>query len=96
MSPPSSSRPTTYVLIPGAGGAAWYWHRVAPPLMRARDEAIAIDLPGDDANTSLSDYADFVVRAIGKRSNVTLVAQSLGGLLLRWFARAQRFDALFS
>jgi pimeloyl-ACP methyl ester carboxylesterase len=20
-----------YALIPGAGGSAWYWHRVAPP-----------------------------------------------------------------
>ena len=24
--------PTTYALIPGAGGAAWYWHRVTPLL----------------------------------------------------------------
>ena len=32
--------PTTYALIPGAGGSAWYWHRVAPLLSsggRARD-----------------------------------------------------------
>jgi hypothetical protein len=21
---------TTYVLVPGAGGAAWYWHRLVP------------------------------------------------------------------
>jgi hypothetical protein len=26
---------STFVLIPGAGGAAWYWHRVVPEL-RAR------------------------------------------------------------
>ncbi len=25
---------STFVLIPGAGGAAWYWHRVVP-LLRA-------------------------------------------------------------
>ena len=31
----------TYALIPGAGGSAWYWHRVAPLL----PDAIAIDLP---------------------------------------------------
>ena len=31
----------TYALIPGAGGSAWYWHRVAPLL----PDAIAIELP---------------------------------------------------
>jgi hypothetical protein len=25
------SRPT-FVLIPGAGGSAWYWHRLVPEL----------------------------------------------------------------
>src|ERR1700733_6024234 len=68
-----------FVLIPGAGGMAWYWHRVAPLLERAHQEPITIDLPGDDASAGLSDYADIVVQAIGKRTNVTLVAQSLGG-----------------
>jgi pimeloyl-ACP methyl ester carboxylesterase len=70
---------TTFVLIPGAGGMAWYWHRVAPLLERARHEAIAVDLPGDDESMGLDDYAEIVIRAIGDRSNVVLVAQSLGG-----------------
>ena len=69
----------SFVLIPGAGGMAWYWHRVAPLLKQAHHEAIAIDLPGDDVNAGLDDYADIVVRAIGERANVILVAQSLGG-----------------
>ena len=38
----------TFVLIPGAGGAAWYWHRVAPLLQDEGHEAIAVDLPGAD------------------------------------------------
>ena len=70
---------STFVLIPGAGGMAWYWHRVAPLLERARHEAIAVDLPGDDESLGLDDYAGIVIRAIGDRSNVVLVAQSLGG-----------------
>ena len=69
----------TFVLIPGAGGMAWYWHRVVPLLERAGHEAIAIDLPGDDARMGLHNYADIVIRAIGARSNVILVAHSLGG-----------------
>jgi pimeloyl-ACP methyl ester carboxylesterase len=68
----------TFVLIPGAGGVAWYWHRVVPLLEEATHEAIAVDLPGDDEQSGLSLYADRVVEAIGTR-HVVLVAQSLGG-----------------
>jgi hypothetical protein len=38
----------TFVLVPGAGGVAWYWHRVVPLLDKAKQQAIAVDLPGDD------------------------------------------------
>src|SRR5438270_1719629 len=70
----------TFVLIPGAGGVAWYWHRVAPLLRHAGHEAIAVDLPGDDDRAGLSTYADRVVDATGTQNdNVIVVAQSLGG-----------------
>jgi pimeloyl-ACP methyl ester carboxylesterase len=69
---------TTFVLIPGAGGVAWYWHRVLPLLERAGYEALAVDLPGDDAYAGINAYADLVIAAIGTRSDVTLVAQSMG------------------
>jgi pimeloyl-ACP methyl ester carboxylesterase len=68
----------SYILIPGAGGMAWYWHRVVALLEQAQREAIAVDLPGDDESAGLDDYAEIVVREIGQRTNVTLVAQSLG------------------
>src|SRR5262245_34040679 len=70
---------TTFVLIPGAGGVAWYWHRLLPLVEQAGHEALAVDLPGDDAHAGLDDYADLVVASIGRRENVTLVAQSMGG-----------------
>src|SRR5215475_15997777 len=70
---------STFVLIPGAGGAAWYWHRVVPLLEQAGHEAIAVDLPGDDERKGLSAYAAIAVASIGRRTNVNLVAQSLGG-----------------
>lgn len=57
----------TFVLIPGAGGVAWYWHRVVPLLEAANHEAIAVDLPGDDERAGLTAYADRVVEAIGAR-----------------------------
>jgi pimeloyl-ACP methyl ester carboxylesterase len=68
----------TFVLVPGAGGVAWYWHRVAPLVEEAGHEPIAVDLPGDDDAAGLSAYADRVLAAIGRR-RVVLVAQSLGG-----------------
>jgi pimeloyl-ACP methyl ester carboxylesterase len=75
---PSAGR-RTFVLIPGAGGSAWYWHRVVPLLQAAGHEAIAVDLPGDDPAAGLPEYAGLVASAIGSRDNVVLVAMSLGG-----------------
>jgi Alpha/beta hydrolase family len=69
----------TFALIPGAGGTAWYWHRIVPLLQAAGHEAIAVDLPGDDPAAGLPEYANLVESAIGGRENVTLVAMSLGG-----------------
>jgi hypothetical protein len=70
---------TTFVLIPGAGGSAWYWHRVVPLLREAGHEAIAVDLPGDDETAGLPEYTGLVTGAVGGRDDVVLVAQSLGG-----------------
>jgi pimeloyl-ACP methyl ester carboxylesterase len=69
----------TFVLIPGAGGVAWYWHRVTPLLEKAGHHVLAIDLPGDDRTAGISTYAELVTRAAKGRSDVVLVAQSLGG-----------------
>jgi pimeloyl-ACP methyl ester carboxylesterase len=70
---------TTYVLIPGAGGDAWYWHLLVPELRERGHEAVAVDLPAGDDSAGLSEYADAVVGAIGDRTDLVVVAQSLGG-----------------
>jgi hypothetical protein len=41
---------------------------------------VAPDLPCDDDSAALSDYADVVVDAIGDRTDLVVVAQSLAGL----------------
>lgn len=69
---------TTFVLIPGAGGSAWYWHLVVPELETAGHEAIAVDIPQDDPSLGLPEYADAVEQAIGDRKDGVLVAQSMG------------------
>ena len=69
----------SFVLVPGAGGMAWYWHRAVPLIRAAGHESIAIDLPGDDRHAGLEVYADIVISAIAERRDVVLVAQSLAG-----------------
>lgn len=68
----------TYVLIPGAGGSAWYWHRVAPELQGRGHDVVAVTLPADDDSAGLTEYADAVVDAVGERSGLVLIAQSMG------------------
>ncbi|GGL03108.1 alpha/beta hydrolase [Sphaerisporangium melleum] len=70
----------TYILIPGAGGAAWYWHRLVPELERRGHEAIVVDLPAADDSAGLSEYADTVIEAAGRRGDLVVVGQSMGGL----------------
>ena len=69
----------SFFLVPGAGGSAWYWHRVLPLIERAGHESIAVELPAADDDKGIRAYADVVVAAIGSRRDVVLVAQSLGG-----------------
>ncbi|MCX5008418.1 alpha/beta hydrolase [Streptomyces sp. NBC_00638] len=68
-----------FVLVPGAGGSAWYWHRVASELRSRGHEVTAVELPGADESSGLPEYADAVVAAVGDRRGVVVVAQSMGG-----------------
>jgi pimeloyl-ACP methyl ester carboxylesterase len=68
-----------FVLIPGAGGAAWYWHRVVSELRAHGHEAVAVDLPGADESAGLPEYADAVLAAVDAGRDVVVVAQSMGG-----------------
>ncbi|WP_109472602.1 alpha/beta hydrolase [Ornithinimicrobium cavernae] len=66
-----------YLLVPGAGGRAWYWHRLLPLL----PDATAVDLPAADPEAGLVEYAEAIVAAAGAADGpVTVVAQSMGGL----------------
>lgn len=69
----------TYVLIHGSGSDSWYWHLVVPRLRALGHDPVAVDLPCDDDRAGLEEYAEAVVDAVGDRSDVILVAQSLAG-----------------
>jgi len=70
---------STFVLIHGAGDSGWYWHLVAADLQAQGHDVVAPDLPADDDTLSLTDYADFVVAAVGGRTDLIVAGQSFGG-----------------
>jgi pimeloyl-ACP methyl ester carboxylesterase len=69
----------TFVLIHGGGGSAWEWHLVAAELRERGHDVVAVDLPIEDDSAGWSEYADAVVDAIGDRTDLVVVAHSLGG-----------------
>jgi pimeloyl-ACP methyl ester carboxylesterase len=68
---------TSAVMIPGAGGLGWYWHLVEHELQDRGFDAFAVDLAARGA-TGLPAYADAVMDAIDGRTDVALIAQSMG------------------
>lgn len=69
----------TFVLIHGAGSDSWYWHLVVPDLTARGHDVVTPDLPSDDDAAGLNEYADAVVETSGDRTDLVVVAQSLGG-----------------
>ncbi|MET9483238.1 alpha/beta hydrolase [Streptomyces sp. NPDC006638] len=73
----------TYVLLPGAGTDAWYWHLLEAELRGRGHDVVAVDLPCDDDTAGLAEYTDTAVRAIGDRdrdrTELVVVAHSFGG-----------------
>ncbi|QKT08281.1 alpha/beta hydrolase [Gordonia sp. X0973] len=70
---------SSFVLVPGAGGQAWYFHRLVSRLVERGHRAVAVDLPADDDTAGLAEYAAAIVDA-SPSGPVILVAQSMGGL----------------
>lgn len=70
----------TYVLIPGAGGDAWYWHLVGPLLDAAGHRAVPVGLPASDPEAGLDAYVAAALDAVAvPEGDVIVVGQSLGG-----------------
>jgi pimeloyl-ACP methyl ester carboxylesterase len=83
-----------YVLIPGAGGLAWYWHLLVPELRERGHDAAAVSLPAADDSAGLWEYADAVIAAIGPRTDLILVAQSMAGFTAPLVCTRLRVDLL--
>lgn len=70
--------PRKFAFIHGAGDVGWYWHLVEAELRALGHDTVAPDLPVDDDNAGLCEYADIVIQAIGMAGDVVVVAQSFG------------------
>lgn len=84
----------TYVLIPGGGGDPWEWHRLLPELEARGHEALAVRLPAEEDTAGWSEYADAVIDAIGERSDLIVVAASMGGFTAPIVCTRRAVDAL--
>lgn len=84
----------TFVPIHGAGGSAWEWHLVGSELRGRGHDLVAVDLPSEDESATLADYVDAVADAIGDRTDVVLVAHSLGGFTAPLVCAQVKVDVL--
>jgi 2-hydroxychromene-2-carboxylate isomerase/pimeloyl-ACP methyl ester carboxylesterase len=75
------STAATYVLLPGAGGESWYWYLVTPELRARGHEVVTPDLPAADDRAGLGAYADAVLAAVGDRTDIIVVAQSMAAYI---------------
>jgi pimeloyl-ACP methyl ester carboxylesterase len=76
----------TIVLIPGADGRAWYWHRVVPALRDLGHVPLAVDLPIADPSAGLAQFTDAVCAAVADEhlaqdDGLMIVGQSLGAFV---------------
>jgi pimeloyl-ACP methyl ester carboxylesterase len=86
---------TTFGLVHGAWHGAWCWERLLPELAARGQDAVAVDLPGDDPAAGCAEYAAVVcdqLRTAG--DDVVLVGHSLGGLTIPLVAAARPVRAL--
>ena len=70
-----------FALVHGAWHGPWCWERVVGPLRERGHEVVVPDLPSEDTEFGLDDYADTIDRALGDAEDVVLVPHSLGGLV---------------
>jgi pimeloyl-ACP methyl ester carboxylesterase len=69
-----------FILVPGAGGRATpFWHPLSTRLERVGHRVHSVDLPGDDPEAGLPEYAEKMRDVIERCREPVVVAQSMGG-----------------
>lgn len=70
-----------FALIPGAWHGPWCWERLTGPLSDRGHDVVVPDLPSEDTEAGLEEYAATIDRELGDEVDVVLVPHSLGGLV---------------
>ena len=83
-----------FALVHGAWHGAWCWDRVTGPLREHGHEVVVPELPSEDTELGLEDYAETIDRALGDAGDVILVPHSLGGLVGPVVAARRPLNAL--
>ena len=84
----------TFVLIHGGGDVGWHWHLLQRELRARGHDSVAPDLPCDDDDATLVDYADTVIEAVGDQRNLVVVGHSYGAFTAPVVADRLRAEAL--
>jgi pimeloyl-ACP methyl ester carboxylesterase len=85
---------SNFVLIPGAGTGPDQWVLVEPLLRVAGHETVAVDLPNEDDAAGLPEYTAVALDAIGDRTELIVVGQSLGAFTAAAVAAEHGADLL--
>lgn len=70
-----------FALVHGAWHGAWCWERLVGPLRDRGHEVVVPELPSEDPELGLEDYAETIDEALGDAGDVVVVPHSLGGLV---------------
>ena len=68
-------------MVHGAWHGAWCWERLIGPLQDRGHDVVVPELPSEDPERGLEDYADTIDGALGDATDVVVVPHSLGGLV---------------
>jgi pimeloyl-ACP methyl ester carboxylesterase len=85
---------TIFALVHGAWHGAWCWERLVGPLQDRGHEVVVPELPSEDPELGLEDYAETIHGALGDADDVVVVPHSLGGLVGPVIANRRPLKAL--
>ncbi len=84
-----------YCLVHGAFEGAWCWDLVIPYLEAQGHKTVTMDLPIENPEATLSEYASVVIQAIPKTDDdIVLVGHSMAGTIIPLVAEAVKVHQL--
>lgn len=84
-----------FCLVHGAFQGTWCWDLLIPYLEAQGHKTLAMDLPIDNASTTLSQFADVVIQALSKTDDdIVLVGHSMAGTIIPLVAEAVKVSQL--